>query len=804
MLFLRSLRHGVRIVRRHPSFAASAIAVMALGIGATTAVFSVVRGVLLTPLPYREPNRVVLFRADAPGWDHQAALNREELYALRDRSDLFESVAVLNESDGNLTAPPDQMEAIRAVSATDNFLETLGVSPILGRTVTRTDVKTFVNAVTISYDLWERRFQRDPDIIGREIEVNNLPMRVVGVLPKPFQLYLGPGIITPKVDVWYPRPNSYDEEAFRGRIVIARLRRDVTIDSARAAIDTLATRLVAEHPSSYPTGQLRLSIATLDHEVVSDVKPSLAALSGAVGFVLLVACANLANLLLARASVRSRELAVRVSIGASRRQIVSQLAAEGMLLGALGAGGGLLIAHWCVDGLLMLAPATLPRREAIGVDAIAALFAIVVAMLCAVAASLIPAWQAARTDAVSALKQDPASSRSAATIRGLLAAGQLALSLVLLIGAGLMGRAFVSLRAVPLGFEPDRALTMGVALHGQRFKQGTLDEAAALRLDFYQRLTDAVRQIPGVELAGVGFPVPMKGVSMVQRFTTDIDGTERQGESVITLAGYLEALRVPLVSGRYFTRSDDARPVAIIDERLARQAWPGQSPIGRRLALLSAIAPPKWVEVVGVTAHVQTQGLRSTGLPQVWVTYASRRYTDLDIVVRGSNPTAFIAPVKEAVQRLGAGRPVHDVRLMSDYVADASADTRFALFVLGAFAVLAVILAGLGVYAVVAYATARRTREIAVRLALGADARRIVTLVMRQGALWIIGGLAVGMTGARVLTRYVSGLLFNVTETDALTFTAVAVGLAAIALVATAIPALRAVRIDPMLALRAE
>ena len=805
MQFLRSLRFSLRMLRRHPSFAGSAIAVMALGIGATTAVFSVVRGVLLTPLPYREPNRVVLFRADVPGYVHQAALNREEFFAVSDRTDLFESIGVINESDGNLTAP-DQMEPVIAASASDDFVATLGVSPLLGRTVNRNDIgKQWVNAVTISYDLWDRRFQRDPQIVGREIEVNNLPMRVAGVLPQDFRLYLGPGVINPRVDVWFPRPLSYDsDDPFRGRIVIARLRRDVPIDAARAAIDALAARLVAEQPSRYPTGQLRLSISSLDHEVVSEVKAALAALSGAVGFVLLVACANLANLLLARASARSREMAVRISIGASRRQIVSHLVADGVLLGALGALGGVLIAHWCVDGLLLLAPATLPRREVIGVDSTAALFAIVVAVLCAVAASLVPAWQATRTDAISALKQDTVSSRTGGTVRGLLAAGQLALSLILLIGAGLMGRAFVSLRSVPLGFEPDRALTMNIALHGQRFNQGTLDEARASRRVFYRQLAESVRQIPGVEQAGLGLPTPLKGFSMVERYSTGSDDVDRQAETLIALSGYLEALRVRLVDGRFFTPADEEQRVAVVDERIARELWPGQSAIGRRLALLPASGKPRWVDIVGVAGHAQTQALRHAGLPQIWVTYATKSYFSLDLVVRGSNPASFIAPVKDAVQRLGAGRPVHDVRLLSDYVAEASADTRFALFVLGAFAVLAVILTLIGVYAVVAYATARRTREIAVRLALGADAGRIVSLVIRQATVWIAAGLGAGIVGARTLTRYMSGLLFNVTETDAVTFAALAAVLAAIALAATAIPALRAVRIDPMLALKSE
>jgi len=805
MLMLRDFRFALRVLRRSPGFAASAIAVTALGIGATTAVFSVVKGVFLTPLPFREPDRVVLVRVDVPGYVRQAALNREEFYAIRDRSDLFESVGVISESDGNLTSP-DDMEAVRAVSASDNFLAALGVSPIVGRTVNRKDMsKGWVSAVTISYDLWERRFQRDPNVVGRPIEVNNLPMQIAGVLPEGFHLYLGPGVIAPDVDVWYPRPLSYDDDdPFRGRIVIARLKPGVTLQAAQAAVTTMAGQLMADHPSRYAAGPLRMSVATLDQEVVREVKPALTALSGAVAFVLLVACANLANLLLARASLRSREVAVRVSIGASRGQIVGQLAAEGIVLGLLGAVGGLLIATWCVDALLLLAPPTLPRREVIGVDAMAAVFAVAAALICAIAASLAPAWQATRTDAVAALKRDPGASRSAATMRGLLSAGQLALSLVLLIGAGLMGRAFVSLRSVPLGFEPERALTMTISLHGQRFNSGPPGEARVMRREFYQQLADALRQIPGVEQAAVGYPVPLRGVSMVQRFALSPNEPERQAETVIALSGYLETLRVPLLEGRTFTPTDDELPVAIVDEKLAREAWPNQSAVGQRLALLSTSSPPRWVEVIGVAGHVRSQGPRAAGLPQLWVTYASRPYSGLDIVLRGPNAAAFIAPAREAVQRLGAGRPVHNVRLMSEYAGDASADTRFALFVLGAFAVLALVLSIIGVYAVVAYATARRRREIAVRLALGADSTRIVSLVMRQGAVWIGAGLLAGIVGARLLTGYVSGLLFKVTQNDVVTFAGVAIGLTAIALLATAIPALRASRIDPMLALKAE
>jgi predicted permease len=804
MLFLRNLRLGCRSLRRHPSFAASAVAVMSVGIGTTTAVFSVVRGVILTPLPYREPSRVVLFRVDLPAYRNQAALNREELFALQDRTDLFESVAVINESEGNLTAP-DQMEAVPAASASDNFLETLGVTPLLGRTVSRKDVgRQWVDAVTISYELWQRQFQLDPKILGRQIEVNNLPMRVAGVLPKDFRLYLGPGVIAPRIDIWYPRPASYDtEDPFRGRIVIARLRGGLGIAAARRELDALAARLVVNHPSEYRNGALRLSMSSLDQEVVSEIKPALTALTAAVGFVLLVGCANLANLLLARASMRGREIAVRVSIGASRTHIVAQFACEALLVGALGAVGGLLIAYWCVDALLALAPASLPRRETVHVDLTVAAFAIALSLLCALVASLVPAWHVARTNAIAALKQDPASSPAANTMRGALAGGQLALSMVLVIAAGLLGRAFVSLRSVPLGFDPDRALTMNIALQGQRFNRGSLDEARLTRLAFYQQLADAVRQIPGVEQVGVGLPVPLKGISMVQRFSTGPGEPERQAEAIIAFAGYVDTLRVPLVAGRYFTRDDDNRPVAMIDERLAADVWPGHSPIGQRL-LLSSASGGRPVEVIGVLSHIQSQGLRSAGLPQVWMTYASKAYSSLDIVIRGANPASFIAPVKETVQRLGAGRPVHDVRLLKEYVTDASADTRFALFVLGASGGFAMLLSALGLYAVIAYATARRTREIAIRLALGADAQRILRLVLRQGTVSVAAGIVVGIAGARIFARYLSTLLFEVTEADVITFAAVSALLAAVALAAMTMPALRAIRIDPTVALKAE
>jgi predicted permease len=402
------------------------------------------------------------------------------------------------------------------------------------------------------------------------------------------------------------------------------------------------------------------------------------------------------------------------------------------------------------------------------------------------------------------MKQDPSSSRRSGTTRGLLVSAQLALSLVLLVGAGLMGRAFVSLRSVPLGFDPDRAMTMHVQLQVQRFNGGDPEASKLKRLAFYHELADSARRIPGVEQAGIGLFVPMSGGPIGLRYSTGPEQPALPAVGAIALAGFLETLRVPLVAGRYFTVDDDNRPVAIVDQLLAERTWPREAAVGQRLLIARTVGEPTWTEVVGVVAHVQLEGLRSQPSPEVFMTYATRQYGDLNIVVRGANAMALAPAVEAAVQRLGPGRPVHHVRSLDSYVADASADTRFALFVLGVFAALALVLTGVGVYGVVAYATAHRTREIAVRLALGADRRRIVSLVVRDGLAWTAGGMLAGLAGAFALTRYLSSLLFGVGAHDPITLAAVALLLGAVALTASAIPAIRAVRVDPMLALRSE
>jgi putative ABC transport system permease protein len=480
--------------------------------------------------------------------------------------------------------------------------------------------------------------------------------------------------------------------------------------------------------------------------------------------------------------------------------------AESLVVGVLGAAMGLLLANWGVAALLQLAPSTLPRLDTIQIDGSMAAFAAGLSLLCALAVSLIPARQAAKRDASSTLKQSASAALGARTTRGMLVAAQLALSLVLLVGAGLMGRAFINMRLVPLGFDAHDALTMNVGLNGARFNGGTLAEARERRLVFYHELADALRLQPGVRQVGVGLPVPLSGPPLTQRVAADGASPELPADGAIALSGFLESLHVPFVAGRAFVREDDNRPVAIIDERLAAELWPGtapQSAVGRRVLVKTAIGQ-QWDEVIGVVRHVQMRGLREADLPQIWMTYGTRSYSALSLVIRAAQPATLVESVRQTVQRLGAGRPVHDIRLLEEYVNDASADTRFAVSVLGGFAVIAVVLSALGVYGVVSYATSRRTKEIALRIALGAGPQRVVRLLIGDAIMWMTVGLAAGVAGAMVLTRYLQSLLFEVGATDSVTFTIVPVLLTGVALAATVIPALRAVRIDPMAALKSE
>jgi predicted permease len=798
----RDLRFAFRLLARNPAFAVAALTVMALGIGATTAVFTVVQGVLLRPLSYARADRLVVVRADSSRGMQQTLLTPREYFVLRARTDIFQDLASYTGVDGNVTGV-DDMEVLSAASITENFFDVLGVRPFAGRALTIKDDfgPRFVSGVMISYELWQRRWRGDHGIVGRHAEFNNIDTTVVGIMPPGFSLQFGPGSpIQRHVDLWFPNQVTDDVPTVPIVPAVGRLRDGVTIAQAQRALDHLSRDIVATHPGDYRTGAVRLTVARLADDVVRDVKPALLALTGAVAFVLLVACANLTNLLLTRACARTRELAVRTAVGASRAQLVRQLATESLVLAVLGGALGLLVATWGVRALMLFAPLSMPNRDSVTVSVGVILFAAGLSLACALVFGLVPAWHVTRTDLASSLKSDPAS-RSKMT-RGLLVAGQLALSLVLLVGAGLMARTFVTLTKAPLGYQPERILTLRAQLAFRKFPNG---EA---RLAFYQRAIGAVAELPGVERVSAMSPPMFRDIVTYRRVALDGNQQEIATTSSTVFPDFFQTMGIAMREGREFTADDKTTPARtpiIVDRRLADQLWPGRHAVGRWVLLSPHATSEQWAEVVGVVEHIRGVDVRADGLPQIYVTWPHRPSTDMTFLVRGKgDPRMLGADVKKTVERLGPGRPAHPPEPLQDIVDNQREDTRFALLVLGAFAVLALALTAVGIYGVVAYSTARRTRELAVRRAIGASAPHIVALVIGEGLGWTVLGIVAGAFGAGILSRSLGSLLYGVSASDPTTFVAMAAGLAVVALLASALPALRAARVDPMVALRAE
>lgn len=797
----RDVRYAIRLLIRNRVFAIAAVSIMALGITATTTVFAVVRGVLLRGLPYPDANRLVVIRADSSRGIQQVLLTPQEFFALGTRPDIFDATATYNGVDGNLTGV-DDMELVSAASVSENFLPLLGARPFAGRMLDlKQDYGTrFVSGVMISYELWQRRWHGDPGVVGRHIEFNNIDTTVVGVLPPGFTLEFGPGApIQRHVDLWFPHVIAPTETATVPIVpTIARLRTGVTVAQVRRALDDISAKLVAAHPGDYKTGAVRLTAALLADDTVRDARPALVALSGAVAFVLLVACANLMNLLLTRASARSRELAVRTAVGASRADLVRQLTIESLVLVMIAGSLALVLSVWTVRAVLLLAPAALPQRDAVALDPIVIAFAAVVSLLAAIALGVVPAWQVTRTDLVSSLKSDPATRSK--TARGLLVAAQVAFSLMLLVGAGLMARTFVALTRAPLGFTPDRLISVRTQL---AFRQFSTRDAM---FGFYRRAVDAVTQLPGVAQASVMAPSFFSDIVTYRRVALDGASPEIAATSTTVFPNFFRTAGITFVEGRDF-RLDDvttpARTPIIMDRRLADELWPGRQAAGRWVLLSPHATSEQWAEVVGVVDHVRSVDVHGDGLPEIYVTWPHRPSVNMAMLVRASgDPRAVAAAVKTSIERMRPARPAHPPEIVSDLVKDQRADTTFASIVLGAFAVLGLALAAIGVYGTVAYATARRMRELAVRRAIGATARHIILTVTTESAVWIAVGVAVGSIGAVVLGRFVQSLLYGIAPTDALTFAATTVTLALVAAVSAAIPAMRATRIDPMTALR--
>jgi predicted permease len=796
---LRDARHGARVLRRSPAYSLVVIMTIALGIGVNAAIFSVVHAVLWRSLPYPDPGRIVAIEADTRAIP-TAYSSSGAVFDVRAQSRLLTSIAQVEGRDASIEID-GVMENVPAARVTDDLLPLLGAAPLLGRTLVSSEDADGVvlKGVVISHRLWQRRFQGDPHVIGRRMTVYNFDVQIVGVMRPDFRLLLpASNHADERIDVWVPWDFA-PGLLYRGLTLIGRIAPGATLSQAQAELNTLAARFTGDHPSAFPNG-LHLTARPLGEVVTQDVKPALTALAAAVGFVLLIACVNVANLLLARAKTHEHELAVRRALGATRPRLVQQLLAENLVLAVLGGACGLLLARVGVDVLEWLRPVHLPRQSEIAIDGAVVLWTAGSTVVTGLIFGLVPALAFTRDTPGRQVHSSRAGSlmlRSRTLQRGLVLS-EVALSIVPLIAAGLMLRTFANLLDTPVGFDPAHVVTARISLDLNRFS--TVDSRSA----FYRNAIARVRDLPGVEAASIGGPPPLAPVQGTQRLwrREDPEPTPVISLQRSVMPGYLGVMGIPLRGGRDISDDDirQRRQVVVIDERLARLLWDGNA-VGKQLGVGSAKGP---LEVVGVAGPVRARSIRDPETPMIYV--PSHVYEiEQTLVLRTRVPLSTIAPeIKKAVEALGPGRPVFDIRPMKDIVEASIDTTRFTMLVLSGFAIAALVLAGIGLYGTLAYLTAQRTQEFGVRLALGASAGSILRLVISEGCLLTVTGAAAGLAGAIALARTMRGLLYGVSPIDGVTIATVLALVATVALVAVARPAWRAAQVDPTTALRAD
>ncbi len=797
---LRDVRYGARALWRSPGYAAVVILTLTLGIGLSAAIFSVVHAVLWRSLPYPDVDRLVVVEADTRELP-SAYSSSGAVFDVRAESRSIVSIAQAEGRDTSV-AIGATMERVAGARVTDDLLPLLGATPMaLGRSLDAAqDAHDYViKGVVISHELWQRLFAGDPGVIGRRLTVNNFDAAVVGVLRQDFRAVLPAGThVEERVDVWMTRTYA-PTLLYRGLMLIGRIPHGATVAGAQAEVDALTARFAAGHPSAYPHG-LRVMVRPLGDAVTRDVEPALLTLAAAVGFVLLIACVNVANLLLARAKTREHELAVRRALGATRLRLIRQLVVENGVAAILGGAGGLLLARLGVGIVAWLRPVHLPRQAEIGVDAVVVLWTAGLTVIAGLLFGVIPAVAFTRGAGDRPLHASRAGAlmlRSRRLHRGLVFA-EVALSIVLLVGAGLMLRTFVNLLHAPIGFESAHVVTARISLDLNTYS--TVER----RSRFYQDAVARVRELPGVDGAAVGGPLPLAAVQSTQRLrrSDDPHPTPSLGMQQSVMPGYFGVMGIPLRTGRDISDDDIShrRRVVVVDERLAMQLWQGDA-VGRSLSLGESKQP---LEVIGVAGAIRARAIRDADTPTLYV--PSHVYEiEQTIVVRTTAPTAMAgAAIKRAVEALGPGRPVFDIRSMDDVVAASIDDARFVMLVLTGFAVASLALAGVGLHGTLAYLTSQRTREFGVRLALGASRGGILGLVVREGGLLAGAGTAVGLAVAAAMARALRGLLYGVTPLDGPTVVVVSVLVVTVAVVAVGGPAWRAARIDPTTALRAD
>ncbi len=799
----QDLKYGARQLARSPGFTAVAVLTLALGIGANTALFSVVNAVLLRPLPYQQPDRIVTLWQENQKLGTLEEVSPPNFLDWQERSRSFEAMALI-QPYGLDYAGDGEPESLRASLVTEGFFRALGVNPLVGRPFSPQEYQPgSSNVVVLSYGLWQRKFGGDPAIVGRVLRLDERPHTVVGVMPPEFQF-------PPKQEIWAPQVLTEQDRQLRGPnyyTTIARLQPGATLEQAQAEMRAIGTQLAREYPRT--NAGFTVGVVPLADHLVGEVRPALLVLLAAVGFVLLIACANVANLLIARGAERQAEFAVRAALGAGRWRLIRQMITESVLLAFMGATGGILLAFWGIDLIRALGPSDFPRLDKVGLDATVLGFTLGLSMLTALGFGLAPGWLLSALGSRQSLKESRRTASGGTTssmVRRGLVVAQVALALVMLIGAGLLARSFLELLNVELGFQSARVLALQVFVYGNKYPSNSE------RLQFLESTLERLSALPGVEAAGATSFLPFVEAQIDIDSKYTIGGhpvpAEEEAPTVnvtIVTPGYFHALQIPLLRGRVFSASDttDAEPVLLINEELARRHWPAGDPVGQEMTLRFGGSKPR--RIVGVVGSVRHNGLQGAPLPEAFLPLRQNPFGSMTLLVRGAeNPQALLPAVKSQVWAVDREMAIWSVAPMDQLISDSVAGRRFQLLLFGVLAALALVLATVGIYGVISLLTAQRTHEIGVRMALGAQPGKILGLVLRQGMTLAMLGIALGVAGALALTRFLSSFLFGVTPTDLLTFTGVTLVLAIVALVASWVPARRAARVDPMVALRYE